>query len=90
MITITVRKQGGAAIMTIPADVLKMLGLDIGSVLELQIAEGAFTARPARPAGRRRYTLAELLRGATPEVMAALRADTAWAHEGNAVGRELA
>lgn len=37
MLTVTVRKQGGAAVMTIPADVLKMLDLDIGSVLELHI-----------------------------------------------------
>lgn len=89
MITVTVRKQGGAAIMTIPADVLKMLDLDIGSVLELQITEKAFTARPIQPSSRRRYTLAELLRGATPEIMAAIQTDTAWAREGDAVGREL-
>lgn len=89
MITVTVRKQGGAAIMTIPADVLKMLDLDIGSVLELQITEKAFTARPTQPSSRRRYTLAELLRGATPEIMTAIQTDTAWAREGDAVGREL-
>ncbi len=89
MITVTVRKQGGAAVMTIPADVLKMLDLDIGSVLELQIAEKAFTARPTQSSGRRRYTLAELLRGVTPDVMTAIEADTAWAREGDAVGREL-
>lgn len=89
MITVTVRKQGGAAVMTIPSDVLKMLDLDIGSVLELQITEKAFTARPTQPSGRRRYTLAELLHGATPDVMTAIEADTAWAREGDAVGREL-
>lgn len=89
MITVTVRKQGGAAVMTIPADVLKMLDLDIGSVLELEIADKAFTARPIQPSDRRRYTLAELLRGVTPETMAVIEADTAWAREGDAVGREL-
>jgi antitoxin ChpS len=90
MITVNIRKQGGAAIMTIPADVLKLLDLDIGATLELQVADGAFTARLARPAGRRRHTLAELLRGVTPDVMTALQADTAWAREGEPVGRELA
>lgn len=90
MINVMVRKQGGAAIMTIPADVLKQLDLGIGSTLELHIADGAFTARPAQSPRRRRYPLAELLRGATPEVMAALQADTAWAREGDAIGRELA
>ncbi|MCB1782163.1 MAG: AbrB family transcriptional regulator [Candidatus Competibacteraceae bacterium] len=89
MLTVTVRKQGGAAVMTIPADVLKMLDLDIGSVLELHIAEKAFTARPAQRSSRRRYTLAELLRGVTPEIMTAIQTDTAWAREGDAVGREL-
>jgi len=89
MLTVTVRKQGGAAVMTIPADVLKMLDLDIGSVLELHIAEKAFTARPAQRSSRRRYTLAELLHGVTPEIMTAIQTDTVWAREGDAVGREL-
>ncbi len=90
MITVNIRRQGGAAIMTIPAEVLKRLDLAIGTPLELQVADGAFTARPARPVGRRRYTLAELLRGATPAAMAALQVDTAWAREGDPVGRERA
>jgi antitoxin ChpS len=90
MITVNIRRQGGAAIITIPAEVLKQLDLDIGTPLELQVADGVFTARPARPASRRRYTLAELLRGVTPAAMAALQADTAWAREGDPVGREWA
>ena len=90
MITVNIRKQGGAAIMTIPADVLRLLDLEVGTTLELRVVDGAFTARPTRPTGRRRYTLAELLHGVTPDVMAALQADTAWAREGEPVGRELA
>ena len=59
MTTVSIRKQGGAAIVTIPAKL-------------------------------RRYTLKELLRGATPKNMAALNRQTAQAREGKAVGRELA
>ena len=90
MMTVNIRKQGGAAIMTIPADVLKLLDLDVGSTLELQVSDGGFTARPVRPVACERYTLAELLHGVTPDVMAELAADTAWAREGEPVGRELA
>ncbi|MFO1434260.1 MAG: AbrB family transcriptional regulator [Candidatus Competibacteraceae bacterium] len=90
MITVNIRKQGGAAIMTIPADVLKMLNVEVGAILELEVANGMFTARPVHKATHKRYTLAELLRGITPEDMAALNADTAWAREGDPVGRELA
>lgn len=76
--------------MTIPADVLKLLDLDVESTLELQVSDGDFTTRPVRPIARERYTLAELLRGVTPDVMAELTADTAWAREGKPVGRERA
>lgn len=92
MITVNIRKQGGAAIMTIPSDILKMLDVEVGASLELEVADGAFTARPARrvrPAARKRYTLAELLRGATAKDLAALQLDTAWSREGESVGREL-
>ena len=93
MITVNIRKQGGAAIMTIPSDVLKMLNVEVGASLELEVSNGAFTARPARPArpaARKRYTLAELLRGATSNDLAALQVETAWAREGESVGREVA
>jgi antitoxin component of MazEF toxin-antitoxin module len=33
MITVNIRKQGGAAIMTIPADVLKMLNVEVGATI---------------------------------------------------------
>ena len=59
MTTVSIRKQGGAAIVTIPA----------------------------KP---RRYTLKELLRGATPKNIKALSRQTAHARAGKVVGRELA
>lgn len=89
--TVNIRKQGGAAIITIPADVLKILNVEVGSTLELEldVANRTFTVRPTHPVTRKRYTLAELLRGVTPEDMAALNADTAWARAGDPVGREI-
>lgn len=90
MITVNIRKQGGAAIMTIPADVLKILNAEVGSVLEIEVKNGAFTARPISQQTRKRYTLAELMQGITPESMEALNAETVWAREGGPVGRELA
>lgn len=93
MITVNIRKQGGAAIMTIPSDVLKILNVEVGGALQLDVAKGAFTARPAPPAAagglRKRYSLDELLRNVTPKNMAKLNAETEWAREGKAIGREL-
>ncbi|MBK7472751.1 MAG: AbrB/MazE/SpoVT family DNA-binding domain-containing protein [Betaproteobacteria bacterium] len=88
MITVTIRRQGGAAVMTIPSDVLKLLDVKVGSTLQLEVVNGAITVRPA--VSRKRYLLAELLRGVTPAMMASLNADTALSRKGQAVGRELA
>ena len=84
------RKQGGAAIVTIPPSVLKSLDLKIGTELQMDVRDGALVMVPAKPAKLKRYTLAQLLEGATPRAIKALNADTAWSREGDAVGRELA
>ncbi len=89
MITVNVRKQGGASVITIPSDVLKTLHIGVGSTLSIEFVDGAITLRPVTRNTRKRYTLAELMRGVNPEVMAALNEDTAWAREGEVVGREL-
>ena len=89
MTNTTVRRQGGAAIMTIPGDVLKSLRIDVGTELEVSVADGVFMARPKTRPRRRRYSLRELLRGATPATMRELAEATAWAREGDPVGREL-
>jgi len=86
MITVNVRKQGGAAVITIPADVLKILNIGIGSELDINITKKGFTARPTR---HKRYTLSELLKGATLENLKALNKATQWARKGETIGREL-
>lgn len=87
MISVTVRKQGGAAIMTIPSNVLKTLDIGVGSTLELGLTKEGFIAHPTT---HKRYTLNQLLRGATPKNLKALNEETRWAREGEPVGRELA
>ncbi len=89
MMTVNIRRQGGAAIVTIPAPLLKQLNVGVGEVLELDVAGGTLTARPAVMDKPRRFTLKELLRGATPRNLAALKRQTAGALDGAPVGREL-
>lgn len=86
MIRVSVRKQGGAAIMTIPADVLKILDIHVGSTLELSITDSGFSAQPVM---QKRYTLSELLQGTSAKNIKALTDETQWAREGEPVGREL-
>ena len=88
MLSMPLRKQGGAAIVTIPPSVLKSLDLKIGAELQMDVRDGALVMVPAAPAKRKRYTLAQLLEGATPKAVKALNYDTAWSREGDAVGRE--
>lgn len=89
MITVNVRKQGGAAVITIPSDVLKLLNIDIGSALELDVTNKEFIARPVNQACRKRYSLKELLQGVTPKKIKALNKATQWARDGKSVGREI-
>jgi antitoxin ChpS len=86
MITVNIRKQGGASIITIPSEVLRQLNIGVGSTLELSVSKEGFIAHPTK---RKRYTLNELLRGATPKNLKALNKATREAREGKSVGREL-
>ncbi len=86
MITVNIREQGGAAIMTIPSDVLKILDVGVGSTLELSVVKEDVTAHPII---RKRYTFNQLLRGATAKNVKALNEEMEWAREGKSVGCEL-
>ena len=89
MTTVNIRRQGGAAIVTIPAQLLKQLNVEVGEALELDVAGGMLTARPVIADKPRRYSLKELLRGATPRNIAALRQQTKGVLDGAPIGREL-
>ena len=90
MPSMPLRKQGGAAIVTIPPSILKSLDLKIGSELQMDVRDGTLVLVPVQAPKRKRYTLAQLLVGATPATIKALNSETAWAREGEPVGRELA
>lgn len=61
MINVTVRKRAGAAIVTIPAEVLEKLQITVGSKIEFNVCDGVVTVRPV--AKRKGYPLLELLQG---------------------------
>ncbi len=68
---------------------LKLL-LQIGQQQKIQNQREQLESKIKSPKQRRRYSLAELLEGTTPETVSKLNAEMAWAREGEAVGRELA
>ena len=62
MTNVTVRKQYGAAIVTLPREVLEKLHIKVGSKLDFDVSDGVLTVRPA--AKSRRYSITEFLQGA--------------------------
>ena len=73
--------------MTIPPALLKLMNMEVGGQVSLSVDGGDLIARPVQ-SSKRRYKLAELLEGS--DSIAELNAQTAWAREGDPVGRELA
>ncbi|MCR2831022.1 AbrB family transcriptional regulator [Acidithiobacillus ferrooxidans] len=88
MLVTKIRKQGGAAVVTLPAEVLRQLDAGIGEDLSIVVSQHTVIMRPAR-GERRRYSLGELLAGVTEQDMQGLTEDTIWAREGEPTGREL-
>lgn len=91
MLQTTARQQGGAVIMTIPSDLLKLKDIKAGDPLTVDVTQDGFIVRKAEAALRKkRYTLAELLAGVDKKSLKALNAQVAPAMAGAPVGRELA
>jgi antitoxin ChpS len=88
MLVTKIRKQGGAAVVTLPAEVLRQMEVGVGENLSIVVAHHTVTMRVTR-GERQRYTLYELLAGVTTEDTQNIADDTAWARDGDAVGREL-
>jgi len=84
-VTSKIRRQGGAAVITIPPALLKLMDVDVGAQVALSVADGELTARPV--AQKKRYSLKELLEGS--DEIKRLTAETEWAREGDPVGREI-
>lgn len=85
-VTTKIRRQGGAAVVTIPPAILKTMELQVGDQLSLEMHDGELVVKPIRKT-QRRYKLSELLEGG--EVVSSLNADMAWAMEGDPVGHEI-
>ncbi|MBB6509007.1 MULTISPECIES: AbrB/MazE/SpoVT family DNA-binding domain-containing protein [Rhizobium] len=81
-----IRRQGGAAVVTIPPAILKTMELQVGDQLSLEMHDGELVVKPIRKT-QRRYKLSELLEGG--EVVSSLNADMAWVMEGDPVGHEI-
>lgn len=90
MITVNIRKQGGAAVMTIPSNILHMLDIEVGERLALKVEDGLLVVKPlSHETAHKRYSLKELLKGITPKIIAQMKKETKFAREGEPVGREL-
>lgn len=85
---VQIRKQGGAAIITLPPTVLKGLNSGVGDKLELDVIDGVLTAKIANLRLRKRYTLAELLEGVTPEFASEIRSSAQEWMDTPAIGQE--
>lgn len=85
-VTSKIRRQGGAAVVTIPPALLKLMDIDVGAQVSLSVADGELIARPLK-SPRKRYSLSDLLQGA--DALAELNAETEWAREGDSIGREM-
>jgi antitoxin component of MazEF toxin-antitoxin module len=83
------RKQCDVAIVTNPPSVLESLDLKIGNDLRIDVRNGALVMVPATHSKHKRYTLVQLLEGATPKAIKALGDYSALSQEGDAVGSEL-
>ena len=86
-VTSKIRKQGGAAVMTIPPALLRLMDIDIGTLVTLTVEDRKLVAKP-QAAARKRYSLKELLKGA--EAVKQFNVDVAWSRDGDPVGHEIA
>lgn len=83
------RQQGGALVMTIPADLASVMGWSAGAQVEVRQSGCGITAQPVKRQPRGRKTIAELLEGINPEDMSACNEELKdWLASGP-VGKEI-
>jgi antitoxin ChpS len=63
MATVSLRKQGGAVVMTVPTEIVKKLDIAAGDVLDVSVVGGALVARPAGKVRDGDFQLAERHQG---------------------------
>lgn len=74
MATISIRRSGGASIVSLPKSILSTLGLDIGSKLDLSIDDGQIVLKPIEE----ELTLEDVLAGSPKERLQLLEEDRVW------------
>lgn len=75
MATVTLRTLGGSVVMAVPKQILSMMHLGAGSLVDVNMENGRLVVEPkAKP----RYSLAELLAQCNDENMALTQEDRDW------------
>ena len=85
MATVALRALGGSVVMAVPKQILRMLNLDAGSQVDVQVVDGRLVVEPTvKP----KYTIDELLAQCTAENMAMTPEDQEWL-DSPPVGKEV-
>ena len=85
MATVALRALGGSVVMAVPKQILRMLNLDVGSQVDVQVVDGRLVVEPTvKP----KYTIDELLAQCTEENMALTVEDQEWLNS-PPIGKEL-
>jgi antitoxin MazE len=79
----SIKKWGNSASLRIPATIMRAAKLEIDQDIDIREEDGRIVIEAIRPARRRKYELASLLAGITPEN---LHEETDW---GPPVGKEF-
>ena len=84
MSSVSVRQSGGANIVSIPKAIVKTLGLEVGSKLELSIQDNSIVLTPVEVT----LSLEELLAGSPKECFKITQEDREWI-DAKPVGKEV-
>ena len=74
MNALAIRQSGGANIISIPRAILKILGLHVGSKLELSVVDSKIVLTPVE----KKLTLEDLLKETSKETMERTAEDHEW------------
>lgn len=85
MTSISVRQSGGANIVSIPKTIVQMLGLSVGSKLDITVEENRIILTPSSEDD---VSLESLLKGSPKECFTVTEEDREWINA-KPVGREI-
>jgi len=85
MTSISVRQSGGANIVSIPKTIVQMLGLSVGSKLDITVEENRIILTPS---SEDEVSLESLLKGSPKECFTVTEEDREWINA-RPVGREI-